>query len=115
MNQNQMQSKPCRAEQPREEGLDGTYCSAKCPKCELSYYVDASGKCHRCGTKGITHQGTTFAEWYESKIGVTLEQAKRAGVYDLALLEDAFNFLPNAKVGARRKPKPLPTASKSST
>lgn len=41
----------------------------------------------------ITHQATTFAEWYESKIGVTLEQANRAGV--LALLEEAFNFLPN--------------------
>jgi hypothetical protein len=59
--------------------------------------VDDSGKCHRCGTKGITRSVTTFAEWYESKIGVTLEQAKRAGVYDLALLEEAFNFLPNSQ------------------
>ena len=75
--------------------LDAATCPAKCPKCELSYYVDADGKCHRCGTKGITRQVTTFAEWYESKIGVPLEQAKRAGVYDLALLEEAFHFLPN--------------------
>jgi hypothetical protein len=51
-----------------------------------------------CGINGITHQVATFAEWYESKIGITLEQAKRAGVYDLALLEDAFNFVPNVKV-----------------
>lgn len=70
-------------------------CSASCPKCKLSYYVDKNGKCHRCGTNGITRQVTTFAEWYESKVGVTLEKAKRAGTYDLALLEDAFNFVPN--------------------
>ena len=25
----------------------------KCPKCGLSYYVDDSGKCHRCGSKGL--------------------------------------------------------------
>ena len=66
-----------------------------CP--EMVYAVDDSGKCHRCGTNGITRSVTTFAEWYESKIGITLEQAKRAGVYDLALLEEAFNFPPNAK------------------
>lgn len=35
---------------------------------------------------------TTFAEWYEHKIGVPLAQAKHAGVYDLALLEEAFNW-----------------------
>ena len=81
---------------PKSEALPLTNCSAKCPKCDLSHYVDDSGKCHRCGTKGITRRVTTFAEWYESKIGLTLEQAKRAGVYDLALLEEAFNFLPNA-------------------
>ena len=34
----------------------------------------------------------TFADWYKFKTGVTLEQAKRAGVYDLGLLEEAFNF-----------------------
>ena len=85
------------AQTRKREGLDGTLCSASCPKCNLAYYVDEYGKCHRCGTKGITRQVTTFAEWYESKIGMTLEQAKRAGVYDLALLEEAFNFLPNAR------------------
>jgi len=37
-------------------------------------------------------QTMTFAEWYKIKVGVPLEQAKRAGVYDLALLEEAFNF-----------------------
>jgi hypothetical protein len=96
MNQNQNESKPQDVEEPRNEGLDETHRSAKCPKCDLSHYVDNTGKCHRCGTKGITRQVTTFAEWYESKVGVTLEHAKRAGVYDLALLEDAFNFLPKA-------------------
>jgi hypothetical protein len=92
-----------RIQQPTSSALPRTNCSAKCPKCDLSYYVDDAGKCHRCGTKGITRQTTNFAEWYEAKIGVTLEQAKRAGVYDLALLEEAFNFLPNAQADTRRQ------------
>lgn len=39
------------------EALPLTNCSAKCPKCELSHYVDEAGKCHRCGTKGIGRVG----------------------------------------------------------
>ncbi len=34
----------------------------------------------------------TFADWYESKIGVSLDYAKRAEVTDLNLLEAAWNF-----------------------
>jgi hypothetical protein len=33
---------------------------------------------------------------------LSLEQAKRAGIYDLALLEEAFNFLPNNQIHPRR-------------
>lgn len=25
----------------------------ECPKCDLAYFVDENGKCHRCGTKGV--------------------------------------------------------------
>jgi hypothetical protein len=34
----------------------------------------------------------TFEEWYESKIGVPVACAERAGVYDLPLLREAWNY-----------------------
>lgn len=37
-------------------------------------------------------QHMTFADWYEAKIGISLEDAKRAQVTDLSILEDAWNF-----------------------
>ncbi len=33
----------------------------------------------------------TFADWYFAQVGITLEEAKRRGVSDLGILEDAYN------------------------
>lgn len=65
--------------------------------CTLLEHLDDLRRKH-CETSH-THQPTkplTFAEWYEAKVGLTLDQAKRTGVYDLDLLEDAFNFNPHS-------------------
>lgn len=34
---------------------------------------------------------TAFADWYLTQVGITLDDAKRRGVTDLGILEDAFN------------------------
>ena len=34
---------------------------------------------------------STFDQWYLRRVGISLEVAKRAGVTDLSLLEEAFN------------------------
>lgn len=39
----------------------------------------------------------TFAEWYESKVGIPLEYAKQSETTDLSILEEAFNFNPHNK------------------
>jgi len=31
-----------------------------CPKCDLSYYVDEAGKCHRCGTTEFDEEKNKF-------------------------------------------------------
>jgi hypothetical protein len=33
----------------------------------------------------------SFGDWYKNKVGITVEQAKRSEVYDLQLMEDAWN------------------------
>jgi hypothetical protein len=84
-------------------------------------FMDAKGENDEMGRKLIEHgamcyfnaateleeainqiQATTFAEWYEARVGITLEQAKREGVYDLTLLEEAFNFPPNSQVSPHK-------------
>jgi hypothetical protein len=37
----------------------------------------------------------SFDEWFQQKVGISLEEAKRQGVTDLSLLEEAWNFKPN--------------------
>jgi hypothetical protein len=32
----------------------------------------------------------TFEEWYEKTVGVSLEQARRAGTYDLHLMQECW-------------------------
>lgn len=31
-----------------------------------------------------------FAQWYHKRVGIALEEAKRAGVYDLKIMQEAF-------------------------
>jgi hypothetical protein len=45
-------------------------------------------------SRAVNGSGMTFAEWYEIAAGCTLERAKRAECYDLAMMELAFNFQP---------------------
>lgn len=39
----------------------------------------------------MTDNPTPFSLWYEKETGIALDRAERAGVYDLALIEKAFN------------------------
>jgi len=47
--------------------------------------------------RAVNEGPMTFAEWYESTAGCSLERAKRAECYDLWLMELAFNFQPNVE------------------
>jgi hypothetical protein len=53
--------------------------------------------------RAVNGSSMTFAEWYESAAGCSLERAKRAECYDLAMMELAFNFQPKTST-----PKPPP-------
>lgn len=57
----------------------------------LGLFVEPN-KVKRVVPNKVKRSNYSFANWYKSKTGIDIEEARRAGVYDLQLLEDAFNF-----------------------